>query len=450
MTTTEKKSKNLPFWRISVYSLASAGLNILAITISTWMLYFYAPPPDSGRTQYLPAAMLGIVGFLIGIWDAVIDPFIGHFSDNLRSKWGRRRPFLFIFAPITAILAVLIWTPPHNAGIPIVLLYFVIINLAYATSYSLIGIPYDASMPEMAPDAKARVGLSYWKNVFGIIGVLIGSLVAAPLFGTIGPVYMGVVIGVVGLVTIWGTLFGLKETKKPVGEQMSVMEGLKATLKNKQFQFVFFSTLLVHITYAMIQADLPYFVTLIVGGSESDVGIYLGIIIIVMAVTGPLWMLWNKKLPQRKLLQVSMIGFMISLALFYFVGLVPGIPVEIHAIIMLALAGIFLGGYLIIIYAMMGNVVDYDEMLTGRRREANYYGTFSLGVGLGSSAGILVLPLLLDWFGYTKANPGGVRAAFLVMTVFVLVGYLLFRGYKLGETPEETRTIMHITEKTNG
>jgi GPH family glycoside/pentoside/hexuronide:cation symporter len=110
MTETMKNSK-LPFWRISVYSLASAGLNIMAITISTWMIYFYAPPPDSGRTQYLPAALLGIVGFLIGIWDAVIDPFIGHFSDNLRSRWGRRRPFLFIFAPITAILAILIWTP---------------------------------------------------------------------------------------------------------------------------------------------------------------------------------------------------------------------------------------------------------------------------------------------------------------------------------------------------
>jgi GPH family glycoside/pentoside/hexuronide:cation symporter len=448
MTETMKNSK-LPFWRISVYSLASAGLNIMAITISTWMIYFYAPPPDSGRTQYLPAALLGIVGFLIGIWDAVIDPFIGHFSDNLRSRWGRRRPFLFIFAPITAILAILIWTPPQNAGIPVTLLYFLIINLAYATTYSLIGIPYDASMPEMAPDAKARVGLSYWKNVFGIIGVLIGSLVAAPLFGTIGPVYMGVVIGVVGLVTIWATLLGLKETKKPVGEQMKVVEGLKATLKNKQFQFVFFSTLLIHITYAMIQADLPYFVTLIVGGTESDVGIYLGIIIIVMAVTGPVWMLLNKKLPQRTLLRIAMIGFMIALALFYFVGLIPGISVSVHAIIMLALAGVFLGGYLIVIYAMMGNVVDYDEMITGRRREANYYGTFSLGVGLGSSAGILVLPLLLQWFGYTKANPGGVRAAFLVMTVFVLVGYFLFRGYKLGETPEETRKIMSLPEAKN-
>jgi GPH family glycoside/pentoside/hexuronide:cation symporter len=445
--TTTSPNKKLSFGRISLYSLASAGLNILAITIGTWMIYFYAPPPDSGRVQYLPAALLGVVGFLVGIWDAVIDPFIGHFSDNLRSRWGRRRPFLIFAAPVTAILAVLIWTPPQNAGVPLTLAYFLFIVLAYNTAYSLVGIPYDASMPEMAPEAKERVKLSYWKNVFGIIGVLIGSLVAAPLFGTIGPVYMGVVIGAVALLTIYGTLLGLKETPKPVGEQMSVIEGLKATLKNKQFQFVFFSTLLVHITYAMIQANLPYFVTLVVGGTEGDVGIYLGIIIVIMAVSGPLWLLWNKKLPQRQLLQISMIGLAICLALFYLVGNVPGIPVDIHALVMLGLTGIFLGGYLIIIYAMMGNLVDYDEMLTGRRREANYYGTFSLGVGLGSSAGILVLPLLLEWLGYTKANPLGVRVAFLVMTLFVVVGYFLFRGYKLGETPEETREIMNIPEK---
>jgi hypothetical protein len=45
-------SIKLPFWRVALYSSASAGLNILGITISTWLLYFYAPPPDSGRPTY--------------------------------------------------------------------------------------------------------------------------------------------------------------------------------------------------------------------------------------------------------------------------------------------------------------------------------------------------------------------------------------------------------------
>ena len=50
----------LPFWRVALYSSASAGLNILGITISTWLLYFYAPPPDSGRPTFIPAVISAI------------------------------------------------------------------------------------------------------------------------------------------------------------------------------------------------------------------------------------------------------------------------------------------------------------------------------------------------------------------------------------------------------
>jgi Na+/melibiose symporter-like transporter len=67
-------------------------------------------------------------------------------------------------------------------------IYFLIVILVYHTAYSLVGLPYDASMPEMAPETHARLGLSYWKGFFGIIGVMIGSLVAAPLFESIGAV----------------------------------------------------------------------------------------------------------------------------------------------------------------------------------------------------------------------------------------------------------------------
>ena len=80
----------LPFWRVALYSSASAGLNILGITISTWLLYFYAPPPDSGRPTYIPAVTLGVLLLVATFWDAIIDPFIGHWSDTLRSRWGRR------------------------------------------------------------------------------------------------------------------------------------------------------------------------------------------------------------------------------------------------------------------------------------------------------------------------------------------------------------------------
>ena len=225
---TEKK---LSFGRIALYSMASAGLNILGITIGTWILYFYAPPPDSGRPQYLPIALIGVLMTVASLWDAVIDPFIGHWSDTLRSRWGRRRPFLMFAAPFVLLGAILLWTPPNSSTF-VNAVYFMFIILVYHTSYSLVGIPYDGTLPEMAPDSHQRVGLSYWKNAFGILGVLIGSLVAAPLFSSIGPVAMGIAVGAVAIVSILLTLFGLRETDRPLGEKMSALEGFKATCYN--------------------------------------------------------------------------------------------------------------------------------------------------------------------------------------------------------------------------
>lgn len=436
--------QKLPFWRVALYSSASAGLNILAITVSTWLLYFYAPPPDSGRTVYLPAVTIGILLTLASLWDACIDPFIGHWSDTLRSRWGRRRPFLLFASPFVFLGAILLWTPPGGQNIALNAVYLMGIILVYHTSYSLVGIPYDGTLPEMAPDSHQRVGLSYWKNVFGILGVLVGSLVAAPLFSSIGPVAMGIVVGAVALVTIYLTLFGLRETSRPLGEPMKALEGLKATFQNEQFITLFVSTLFVHVAYQMVLANFPYFVTLVLGQTEGDVGIYQGVLIVMMALTGPIWAWLNRKHSQRRLLNASMLGLAAAFALGALVGVIPGISIMAQAVVFSILVGFTLGGYLIIIYAMMGNVVDYDEMRTGRRREAIYYGTFSFAIGLGTAVGTLILPLLLEGFGYTRANPLGVRMAFPVMAVLMLIGFWVFRRYRLGDTEEETRRNMQM------
>lgn len=431
------QNRNLPFWQIALYSSASAGLNILAITIGTWLLYFYAPPPDSGRPTYIPAGIMGILLLIATFWDAAIDPFIGHYSDTLRSRWGRRRPFLVLASPFILLGAILIWTPPGRSTI-VNALYFMGVILIYHTSYSLVGIPYDATLPEMAPETHARLVLSYWKNVFGIAGVLIGSLVAAPLFERIGAVAMGAVVGGVGVATIYITLLGLRETSRPLGEPMPALEGLRSTLQNRQFLILFFSTLAVHVSYQMALANFPYFVTLVLRQSESDVGLYQGVLIICMALTGPIWTWLNRRFNQRTLLNASMLMLGAVFALGFLVGTFNG-PIPLQAYPFVALIGAALGGYFILIYAMMGNVVDYDEMLTHRRREAIYYGTFSFAIGLGVSVGSLILPLLLENFGYTQANPLGVRLAFPAMAVFVFLGFVLFQKYRIGDTVEETR-----------
>lgn len=425
--------------RILLYSSASAGLNIVSITVGTWILYFYAPPPDSGRVQYLPVTLVGVLLTVTTLWDAIIDPFIGHWSDTARSRWGRRRPFLMFAAPVMAVTLVLIWMPPQGGTTVANALYFLLITTLFYTAYSLVGIPYDGTLPEMASSPAELVTLSTWKNVLGTVGVLIGSLAAAPLFGTIGPAAMGAVVAAVGLVTIWLTLAGLRKSVSPPIIPMGVGEGLRATFHNRQFLILLISTLIVHVAYAMVLADLPYFVTLVIGEGEADVAIFQGAVVLVMLAFAPVWNWLGRRYANRKLLMAAMLGLGVAAALNFTVGLIPGVSPMIHGLVTTALIAPWLGGYFILVYAIMGSVVDYDEMLTGRRREAIYYGTFSLAAGVGPSLAALILPQILTGFGYTAANPLGVRLAWLAIAGLALLGALAFVGFRLGDSPEETR-----------
>jgi GPH family glycoside/pentoside/hexuronide:cation symporter len=437
--------KSLSLKRILLYSSASAGLNIVSITAATWILYFYAPPPDSGRTQYLPVTLVGVLLTVTTLWDAVIDPFIGHWSDTTSSRWGRRRPFLMFGAPVMALALILIWTPP-GGSVVLTAIYFLLVTTLFYTAFSVVGIPYDGTLPEMASSPQELVSLSTWKSVFGTVGVLIGSLVAAPLFGSTGPVAMAVVVAAVGLATIWLTLAGLRRTKSPSTKPMGVQDGLRATLRNRQFLILFVSTLLVHVAYAMILANLPYFTTLVVGRGEADVAIFQGVVVLIMLAFAPLWNWLGRRYANRKLLMFSMIGLGLVAMLNFTVGMVPGIPLLAHGLVTMALVAPLLGGYFILAYAIMGSVVDYDEMFTGRRREAIYYGTFSLAVGVGPALAALILPQILEGFGYTAANPLGVRLAWLAVGAITLLGAAVFAGYRLGDTPEETRRNLRLEQ----
>jgi GPH family glycoside/pentoside/hexuronide:cation symporter len=162
------------------------------------------------------------------------------------------------------------------------------------------------------------------------------------------------------------------------------------------------------------------------------------VLIIFIALTGPVWTRLNRKYSQRTLLNASMLLLGVIFALGFLISARGGVPISAQAYAFVALVGAALGGYLILIYAMMGNVVDYDEALTHRRREAIYYGTFSFAIGLGTAVGTLTLPLLLENFGYTRANPLGVRLAFPVMALFVFIGLIIFQKYRVADTLEET------------
>jgi glycoside/pentoside/hexuronide:cation symporter, GPH family len=430
---------HLSFKQKFLYSSTSAGINLIFTTVSTWLLYFWAPPTDLARPHYLEVTTIGVLLTAGKIWDALIAPAIGHWSDTIHTPWGRRRPFLIFATPVMLISLVLLWTPPAASSGSVNAIYFFVMTIAFYTSFHLIGIPYDSSLPEMASTAAERVSLSMWKNLFGTFGVLVGALVVAPLFTRMGGLGMSLVVAGLGAISILLTLTVLRESPILSTHPMTLRASIRATLRNGQFLRLCLSNLLVQTAYAMLLANLPYFVTLVVGQSETAVSLFQGVVVITMMLSAPLWSWLSRRYLQRRLLMGATWGMAVTISVNFAIGMFPGIDNTIAAAISLASLAPFLGGYSILIYAMMGSVVDDDEILTGHRREAFHYGTFSLSAGIGMSLSSLIVPQIFQVYGYTATNPLGVRVVFLVAAAIIGLGALALWGYRLGDSMAETQ-----------
>jgi GPH family glycoside/pentoside/hexuronide:cation symporter len=452
----ETAASKFRFWQKALYSTGSIGLNIISLSVSSWLLYFYVPPSDrTDLIAYAPAGLVGLVLFIAGVWDGIIDPFLGHWSDSLKSRWGRRRPFLMFGTPVMAVTMILLWTPPVREESVVNAIYLLAVSALYYTAFSAVGMPYDGTLPEMAPDTHERVKLSTWKMNFGIIGFVGGSLTVPMLWENMGPLGMGIAVAIIGMVSMYLVLVVLREPEYAKHQEpMPAWEAFKATFTNKQFLVFFLATLLIHISYAIVLAISPYFVTQVVGGQEGDVTIFQGLLVLLMVICAPFWIWVRTKFRDKWVVTAAMALLGVTLALNFVVGpstaAGEGLAAFMPGLLIFPLTALPMSGYLIMAYAMMGNVVDYDEMLTGRRREAIYYGNFSLATNAGSAVAAALLPVMLKTFGDTRANPMGIRLSFILAGVMAIAAAVVFLGYKLGDTPAETRRLMGLQAESDG
>ena len=126
---------------IILYNLSGSVCNLYDTVLYAWVAYFYIPPEGLGRIQYLPLGAMGLILFGGRILDAVTDPLIGYLSDRTKSRWGRRRPYLFLSYPILLISFLFIWRPPVAGVSPVNILFLVVVLFFYYVAYTGVLIP---------------------------------------------------------------------------------------------------------------------------------------------------------------------------------------------------------------------------------------------------------------------------------------------------------------------
>jgi GPH family glycoside/pentoside/hexuronide:cation symporter len=431
---------------IILYNMAGFSFNVYDTILYAWLPYFYAPPEDSGLTQYVPLAVIGIILAGGRILDAVSDVLIGYLSDRTRSRWGRRKPYIFISTPILFLAFILIWLPPVTGNSPVNAISLAVVLFFYYWGYTGVLIPWFAVLPEMSDQNQERVKIASIGVAIGVLGALVGGGLSGPLFQKLGAFPMALILGGAAFIAGELTLFGIKERFPALAEVQTAgfFKVVKEVFADRQVLSFSLMVMFVQLTYQLMLMNVPYTTTLILGRQEADASLLMGEVIILMAASTPMWYRLLKKFPKRKVFRGIILAMMFGFILNFFVGYSKALTPMIQAILIFPVAAIPMGGMFAAVLGIIADLTDYDQLKSGQRREAIYYGIYGIVRKTGWALCSLILAGVFSTFGYSAENPLGVRVIWLVCALSCLIGLLVFTPYKLGDTKEETREIMGL------
>jgi GPH family glycoside/pentoside/hexuronide:cation symporter len=254
------------------YALITLGSSIIWAILSGWMLYFYLPPEGEG-VVLAPAAWYSVVIFGTRALNAGMAPFIGHFSDNLRSRWGRRLPLMFVSGVPLLVFFVLLWTPPLQTESVWNLLYLGGMLVLYNLAYTMNQIPYTALLPELALTDRHRVRMSAWASSFLLVGMIVSSA-AGMLIERFGYAVAALIYALVALPMFYLPFLVLREPRTFLERPDRQMTSAEGTLPRRNLRAVVGSMLqnraFVIMTAAgafywglttLVQSAIPYIVT---------------------------------------------------------------------------------------------------------------------------------------------------------------------------------------------
>ena len=440
------KPAHLGNGRIVLYNMAGFSFNLYDAVLYAWLPFFYCPPEGIGRAGYISLAAIGAILAGGRILDAVTDFLIGYWSDRARTRWGRRKPFIFLSAPILFISFVLVWTPPVEGVNTANAAYLAAILFVYYWAYTGMLIPWFAVLPEMSDENRVRVKIVVIGVVLGAFGSMVGGGLSGWLFESMGAFKMALFMGVLGLVSSELTLLGIHEKPRmaPDEEQPGFFRVMKEVFSDRQVLSFAAMITFVQMTYQLMFMNTPYLTTLILGRKAADASILMGEVILFTALSVPLWYRLLSKYPKRSVFRGIITCMVFGFILAFFIGKVSfGSPL-VQAMVVFPLVAIPVGGMFAASLGIIADLTDYDELKTGRRREAVYYGIYGIVRKTGWALCSLILSGVFSAFGYSKENPAGVQVIWLVCSGACLIGLLLYIPYKLGDSKQETKRIMGL------
>ncbi len=416
------------------YGSGSLSMNLANLVISQWLLKLYVP----NKIDALVPVMLFSVIFLVGrVVDGVLDPLVGYISDNMRLRSGRRLPFIRAMVIPVSVVCFLLWTPPVPGELSWIngVYIFIVVQLFFVF-WTILANPYMALLPEITTDLKERVNVSTIQAVFLMIGTLIFAFIG-PIKDSIGWGCMGAFVGGLVLLSYTPTILFIKEKhrwkdddRKTGASPRELFSWAKSSLRNRPFVILLATTTLYWFALNLLTLMIPFWIENVLGGTDSDVTLVMGPFLATNIIFFFAFNAFAGRQGKYPAFLVTLAGSAAGMFLFSGIG---GEGMMLKTQVAMAVIGIFVAGFMMLPYAILSDVIDYDETLTGRRREGMYFGIQS--IFQKSSIGFSIA--LASWMMYIGGDAIPTEFGLKLITVtggfFIVAAFVVFLFYPIRE-----------------
>jgi GPH family glycoside/pentoside/hexuronide:cation symporter len=411
----------LPLWLKLLYGSGDFGISSIGMMRSIFYAIYLTDVVGLEPRLASFGALIGIV------WDAINDPIVGILTDRLQTRWGRRRPFLLWFAIPFGLSFVILWSAPDWDSQTALMAYVTLAFMLADTLQTLISVPFLSLTPELTPDYDERTTLTSFRSFFQLVGAL-SVVIAAPIIVDLiltsggtqqqGFMLVGAIFGGIGAIPLLLLGTFVRETSTPEQQQaLPFRETLHEAWKNIPFRFAVGIHMLNWSAVDMVAVSFPYFLLYwvaqgdllakvhILGLDVAYESAFFGVLMSVCILFIPFWLWMARRWDKRQAYMLGMAFWVIMALTIYTIP--PAGTTQL--LVIAAFAGVGVSAAYTLPDSLFADVIEWDELRTGRRQEGIFYGIRTLIRKLTGALVIFITLQALGWSGYVSPPDGAIQ-----------------------------------------
>lgn len=421
----------VPTSTLLAYGSLAFPLAAAFIALQVIVPTFYAQSTDLSLTA------IGGIFLVARLFDMITDPLVGYWSDQSQHRFGRRKLFVVVAAPLIGVSVWFLFNPPATAAVAYLLWWTIAIYVAGTLS----AVPASAWAAELSPDYNQRSRVTGFRVAFGLMGTLMALVVSAVFVGDDSVGLAATLSAITWLVlltlmisTVWAAFAvpDRSQTKLPTNSLESAWVLIKTP---NPFRQLLCSFLLNAVGNAIPGTLFLLYVTHVLGNANL-VGVFLFLYFIVAALAVPFWVALSKRFGKHQTWSVAMILACASFAWVPLLG--PDTVVWFYVIV--TATGFAMGADLVLPSAINADVIEWDALNSGYNRPGLFFALWGTAAKLSYALAVGIAFPLLDLAGFsaTESNSSSSLLWLSVMygapcIVFKLAAVWSMRNYPITE-----------------